>query len=37
MDAYKNGETQDLTNFLMADAEGFSNFSNTKLYINPTD
>lgn len=37
MDAYKNGETQGLTNFLMAEAEGFSNFSNTRLYINPKD
>lgn len=37
MEAYKNGETQGLTNFLMASAEGFSNFSDTQIYINPRD
>jgi len=37
MEAYKKGETQGLTNFLMASAEGFSNFSETNLYINPKD
>jgi len=37
MERMKAGQSQDLETWLMAEAEGFSNFSNTKLYINPTD
>ena len=33
----KAEKSQDLEPWLMAEAEGFANFSNTKLYINPTD
>lgn len=37
MEAYKNGELQSLTLDLMKDVEGFSNFSESSLYINPKD
>lgn len=37
MEAYKNGELQSLTLDNMKDVEGFSNFLNTKAYINPAD
>jgi hypothetical protein len=37
MDRTKAEENQDLESWLMGEAEGFANFSQTKLYINPTD
>lgn len=37
MERMKTNTSQDLETWLMAEAEGFSNFSNSKLYINPTD
>jgi hypothetical protein len=37
MEAWKNGEIQSLTIDNMKDVEGFSNFTETKAYINPTD
>jgi hypothetical protein len=37
MERAKNGESQYLEQFLMASAEGFGNFNDTELYINPTD
>jgi hypothetical protein len=37
MERYKNGDSQALEQFLMAEAEGFANFNNSELYINPTD
>lgn len=33
----KQNKNQDLEMFLMAEAEGFGNFNQTQLYINPTD
>jgi hypothetical protein len=36
-DRMKGGNSQDLEQFLMAEAEGFGNFNETQLYINPTD
>jgi hypothetical protein len=37
MERTKAEENQDLEPWLMGEAEGFANFSQTKLYINPTD
>lgn len=37
MKRYKEGKSQDLEQWLMAQAEGFGNFERSKLYINPTD
>lgn len=37
MERMKKGESQALEQFLMASAEGFGNFNDTELYINPTD
>lgn len=37
MERAKKGESQYLEQFLMASAEGFGNFNDTELYINPTD
>jgi hypothetical protein len=37
MKRYNNGDAQALEQFLMAEAEGFANFNNSELYINPTD
>jgi hypothetical protein len=37
MERYKKGDSQALEQWLMAEAEGFSNFNNSELYINPTD
>ena len=37
MERYKNGDAQALEQFLMEEAEGFANFNNSELYINPTD
>jgi hypothetical protein len=37
MEKYKSGKSQYLEQWFMAQAEGFSNFNNTNLYINPTD
>lgn len=37
MERMKSEQAQDLEAWLMSEAEGFANFSNTKLYINPTD
>ena len=36
-DRMKQDQSQDLEQFLMAEAEGFGNFTQTQLYINPTD
>jgi len=36
-DRMKQDQSQDLEQFLMAEAEGFGNFNQTQLYINPTD
>lgn len=36
-DRMKEDKSQDLEQFLMAEAEGFGNFTQTQLYINPTD
>lgn len=36
-DRMKADQSQDLEQFLMAEAEGFGNFTQTQLYINPTD
>ena len=36
-DRMKGDQSQDLEQFLMAEAEGFGNFTQTQLYINPTD
>lgn len=36
-DRMKANQSQDLEQFLMAEAEGFGNFNQTQLYINPTD
>jgi hypothetical protein len=37
MDRLKADESQDLEGFLHAEAEGFGDFTKSKLYINPTD
>lgn len=37
MERYKKGDSQSLEQWLMAEAEGFANFNNSELYINPTD
>lgn len=37
MERLRNNKNQYLENFLMEQIEGFSNFTNSKLYINPTD
>lgn len=37
MKRFKEGKSQDLEQWLMAQAEGFGNFEQSKLYINPTD
>jgi hypothetical protein len=37
MERMKNDSSQDLEGWLMSEAEGFSNFSQSQLYINPTD
>jgi hypothetical protein len=37
MERYKKGDAQALEQFLMSEAEGFANFNNSELYINPTD
>ena len=37
MERYKKGESQDLEQWLMAQAEGLSDFNKSELYINPTD
>ena len=37
MKRYNDGDSQALEQFLMAEAEGFANFNNSELYINPTD
>jgi hypothetical protein len=37
MERYKKGDSQALEQWLMAEAEGFANFNNSELYINPTD
>ncbi len=37
MKRLKEGKSQDLEAWLMAQAEGFGNFEKSKLYINPTD
>ena len=37
MKRFREGKSQDLESWLMAQAEGFANFTNSKLYINPTD
>ena len=37
MDRYQKGDSQALEQWLMAEAEGFANFNNSELYINPTD
>lgn len=37
MKRFKEGKSQDLEQWLMAQAEGFGNFERSKLYINPTD
>ena len=37
MEAMKAGTSQDLEHWLMGEAEGFANFSDTKLVVNPTD
>jgi len=36
-DRMKQDQSADLEQFLMAEAEGFGNFNQTQLYINPTD
>lgn len=36
-DRMKEDKSQDLEQFLMAEAEGFGNFNDSQLYINPTD
>lgn len=36
-DRMKANQSQDLEQFLMAEAEGFGNFNQTQLYINPID
>ena len=37
MERMKEDKSQDLEAWLMSEAEGFANFSQSKLYINPTD
>jgi len=37
MDRYQKGDSQALEQWLMAEAEGFANFNNSELYINPTN
>jgi len=37
MERYKTDKSQDLEQWLMAQAEGFANFNNSKPVINPTD
>jgi hypothetical protein len=37
MERYKKGDSQDLEQWLMAQAEGYSDFNKSQLYINPTD
>lgn len=37
MERLRNNKNQYLENYLMEQIEGFSNFTNSKLYINPTD
>ena len=37
MKRYNDGDAQALEQFLMSEAEGFANFNNSELYINPTD
>jgi hypothetical protein len=37
MDRYRKGDAQALEQWLMEEAEGFANFNNSELYINPTD
>jgi hypothetical protein len=37
MERYKTSKSQDLEQWLMAQAEGYSDFNKSQLYINPTD
>jgi hypothetical protein len=37
MERYKTDKSQDLEQWLMAQAEGYSDFNKSQLYINPTD
>lgn len=37
MERYQNGDSQALEQWLMAEAEGFGNFNDSELYINPTN
>lgn len=37
MDRYQKGDSQALEQWLMAEAEGFGNFNDSELYINPTN
>jgi hypothetical protein len=37
MERYQKGDSQDLEQYLMAEAEGFANFNDSELYINPTN
>jgi len=37
MDAYNKGESSDIEPWLMGEVEGFANFSESSLYINPTN
>lgn len=37
MERYKTGKSQDLEQWLMAQAEGYSDFNKSQLYISPTD
>jgi hypothetical protein len=37
MERYKTDKSQDLEQWLMAQAEGYSDFNKSELYINPTD
>jgi len=37
MERYKTGKSQDIEQWLMAQAEGYSDFNKSQLYINPTD
>ena len=37
MEAYNKGESSDIEPWLMGEVEGFANFSESSLYINPTN
>ena len=37
MERYKTGKSQDIEQWLMAQAEGYSDFNKSQLYINPTN